>query len=173
MNKLWIYKPKEEHRKDVLDICKNIRDETANVVTEKLSQIGKENTMDDVLDAMSSCEKYNIATTLIINLDSSLVLTEEQYKFLRQHTPGKDIVIEDLDFKKTKAETEEAKSDRGKAYNKMIHLFDYSRYKSTFENCCYLRNVGLIKVNPAYTSKIASQNIVTKENWLFIKEQVL
>ena len=70
---------------------------------------------------------------------------------------GKDIVIEDLDFKKTKAETEESKSDRGKAYNKMIHLFDYSRYKSTFEGCCYLRNVNLIKVNPAYTSKIAGQ----------------
>ena len=70
---------------------------------------------------------------------------------------GKDIVIEDLDFKKTKSETEEAKSNRGKAYNKMIHLFDYSRYKSTFENCCYLRNVNLIKINPAYTSKIASQ----------------
>lgn len=70
---------------------------------------------------------------------------------------GKDIVIEDLDFKETKAETEKAKSDRGKAYNKMIHLFDYSRYKSTFENCCYLRNVNLIKINPAYTSKIASQ----------------
>ena len=70
---------------------------------------------------------------------------------------GKDIVIEDLDFKKTKSETEKAKSDRGKSYNKMIHLFDYSRYKSTFENCCYLRNVNLIKVNPAYTSKIAGQ----------------
>lgn len=70
---------------------------------------------------------------------------------------GKDIVIEDLDFKKTKAETEEAKSDKGKDYNKMIHLFDYSRYKSTFEGCCYLRNVNLIKVNPAYTSKIAGQ----------------
>lgn len=70
---------------------------------------------------------------------------------------GKDIVIENLDFKKTKAETEKAKSDRGKAYNKMINLFDYSRYKSTFENCCYLRNVNLIKINPAYMSKIASQ----------------
>jgi transposase, IS605 orfB family len=70
---------------------------------------------------------------------------------------GKDIVIEDLNFKKTKAETEVAKSDKGKDYNKMIHLFDYSRYKSTFEGCCYLRNVNLIKVNPAYTSKIAGQ----------------
>ena len=70
---------------------------------------------------------------------------------------GKDIVIEDLNFKQTKAETEEAKSDKGKDYNKMIHLFDYSRYKSTFEGCCYLRNVNLIKVNPVYTSKIAGQ----------------
>ena len=70
---------------------------------------------------------------------------------------GKDIVIEDLDFKKTKAETEKTKSDRGKSYNKMIHLFDYSRYKMTFKNCCYLRNVNLIKINPAYTSKIAGQ----------------
>ena len=70
---------------------------------------------------------------------------------------GKDIVIEDLNFKQTKAETEKAKSDKGKDYNKMIHLFDYSRYKSTFEGCCYLRNVNLIKVNPAYTSKIAKQ----------------
>lgn len=70
---------------------------------------------------------------------------------------GKDIVIEDLNFKQTKAETEEAKSEKGKKYNKMIHLFDYSRYKSTFESCCYLRNVNLIKVNPAYTSKIAKQ----------------
>lgn len=70
---------------------------------------------------------------------------------------GKDIVIEDLNFKQTKAETEEAKSDKGKEYNKMIHLFDYSRYKSTFDNCCYLRNANLIKVNPAYTSKIAKQ----------------
>lgn len=70
---------------------------------------------------------------------------------------GKDIVIEDLNFKQTKAETEKAKSDKGKDYNKMIHLFDYSRYKSTFENCCYLRNANLIKVNPAYTSKIAKQ----------------
>ena len=42
---------------------------------------------------------------------------------------GKDIVIEDLDFKQTKAETEKAKSDKGKEYNKMIHAFDYSRYK--------------------------------------------
>lgn len=70
---------------------------------------------------------------------------------------GKDIVIEDLNFKETKAETEKAKSDNGKEYNKMIHAFDYSRYKKSFENCCFRRNVNLIEINPAYTSKIAEQ----------------
>lgn len=70
---------------------------------------------------------------------------------------GKDIVIEDLNFKETKAETEKAKSDSGKEYNKMIHAFDYSRYKKSFERCCFRRNVNLIEINPAYTSKIAEQ----------------
>ena len=70
---------------------------------------------------------------------------------------GKDIVIEDLNFKETKAETEKAKLDTGKEYNKMIHAFDYSRYKKSFERCCFRRNVNLIEINPAYTSKIAEQ----------------
>ena len=70
---------------------------------------------------------------------------------------GKDIVIEDLDFRKTKSETETAKSDKGKNYNKMIHAFDYSRYKKSFKNCCFRCGVNLIEVNPAYTSKIAIQ----------------
>lgn len=70
---------------------------------------------------------------------------------------GKDVVIEDLDFRKTKSETETAKSDKGKNYNKMIHAFDYSRYKKSFENCCFKHDVCLREVNPAYTSKIAAQ----------------
>lgn len=70
---------------------------------------------------------------------------------------GKDIVIEDLDFRKAKSETDEAKSEDGKEYNKMIHAFDYSRYKKSFENCCFRRDVNLMEVNPAYTSKIAKQ----------------
>ena len=87
MNKLWMYKPKEEHRKDVLAVCKNITNEMTSVVTEKLLQVGKENIMDDMFDVMSSYEKYDIAQTLRLNLDNSLVFTEEQYKFLRQHEP--------------------------------------------------------------------------------------
>ena len=76
---------------------------------------------------------------------------------------GKDIVIEDLNFKEIKAETEKAKSEKGKEYNKMIHTFDYSRYKKSFENCCFRRNVNLIKINPAYTSKIAEQKYCKKK----------
>lgn len=68
---------------------------------------------------------------------------------------GKTIVIEDLDFRKTKSKTQTGKTERGKQYNRMLHKFDYSRYKETLENCCYRNNVELIKVNPAYTSKIA------------------
>ena len=76
---------------------------------------------------------------------------------------GKDIIIEDLNFKGTKAEAERAKSEKGKEYNKMIHVFDYSRYKKSFENCCFRRNVNLIEVNPAYTSKIAKQKYCKKK----------
>ncbi len=58
---------------------------------------------------------------------------------------------------------EEAKSEKGKEYNKMIHAFDYSRYKKSFENCCFRRNVNLVEVNPAYTSKIAKQKYCKKK----------
>ncbi len=42
---------------------------------------------------------------------------------------GKDIIIKDLDFKRTKAKMSVAKSKKGKKYNRMLHLFDYRRYK--------------------------------------------
>ena len=42
---------------------------------------------------------------------------------------GKTIVIEDLDFRKTKSKTQTGKTERGKQYNRMLHKFDYSRYK--------------------------------------------
>lgn len=64
---------------------------------------------------------------------------------------GKDIVIEDLDFRKKKAEQNKGYSKR---YNRMLHLFDYSRYIFWLENLCMKYGVNLIKVNPAYTSVI-------------------
>lgn len=95
------------------------------------------------------------ATSEIRNVVSKIV----DYALLT----GKDIVIEDLDFRKTKAETDQAKSNEGKDYNRMIHAFDYSRYKKSFENCCFRRDVTLREVNPAYTSKTAEQKYCNRK----------
>ena len=70
---------------------------------------------------------------------------------------GKDIAIENLDFKKTKAEQLKATSNRGKEYNSMLHLFDYNRYKQTLVNIAFNNQVFLDLVNPKDTTKIAKQ----------------
>lgn len=67
---------------------------------------------------------------------------------------GRDIVIEDLDFRKKKAAQNKGHAKR---YNRMLHLFDYSRYIFWLENLCMKYGVNLIKVNPAYTSVIGRQ----------------
>ena len=64
---------------------------------------------------------------------------------------GKSIVIEDLNFKYTKCKS------GCKNYNRMIHAFDYSRYKFLMDNISKTYGVRVIKVNPAYTSKIARE----------------
>ena len=68
---------------------------------------------------------------------------------------GKDIVIENLDFKKTKSK--QIKSNKHKNYNKMLHLFDYSRYKQKLKNIAFNNEVYLAFVNPKNTSKIGKQ----------------
>lgn len=70
---------------------------------------------------------------------------------------GKDISIENLNFKRTKATQSKAKGIFGKQYNSMLHKFDYSRYKDTLNNCCHRRKVNLIMVDPKNTSKIGKQ----------------
>ena len=60
---------------------------------------------------------------------------------------GKDIAIEDLNFKKTKAKQLTSNNPNTKNYNNMLHKFDYSRYKTTLDNCCHRRKVNLIMVN--------------------------
>ncbi len=66
----------------------------------------------------------------------------------------KNIVVEDLDFRKKKAGQ---RKGEGKGYNRMLHLFDYHRYLFWLENLCKKYGVRLVKVNPAYTSKIGKQ----------------
>lgn len=72
---------------------------------------------------------------------------------------GKDIVIENLNFKDTKAKTV---SKRGKKYNDMLHSLAYRKFTNIIENVCYRNCVWLRKVNPAWTSWIAQQKYCPK-----------
>ena len=68
---------------------------------------------------------------------------------------GKDIVIENLNFKDTKAKTV---SKRGKKYNDMLHSLAYRKFIDIMDSVCYRNCIWLRKVNPAWTSWIAKQN---------------
>ena len=72
---------------------------------------------------------------------------------------GKDIVIENLNFKDTKAKTV---SERGKKYNDMLHSLAYRKFTNIIENVCYRNCIWLRKVNPAWTSWIAQQKYCPK-----------
>ena len=75
---------------------------------------------------------------------------------------GKDIVIEDLNFLKTKSGTMKGNSEKGKQYNKMFHSLAYRMFLNRTEQICNRKNVGLIKVNPAWTSWIAENKFCNK-----------
>ena len=70
------------------------------------------------------------------------------------HSVGKDISIENLNFNNTKAKSTSSNSKYEKAYNRMIHTLDYSRYIFRLENKCHKSKVSLNKVEAFYTSKI-------------------
>ena len=72
---------------------------------------------------------------------------------------GKDIVIENLNFKDTKAKTV---SKRDKKYNNMLHSLAYRKFTNIIENVCYRNCIWLRKVNPAWTSWIAQQKYCPK-----------
>ncbi len=75
---------------------------------------------------------------------------------------GKDIVVEDLNFLKTKSKATKGKSKKGKKYNKMIHSLAYKMFLDKAEQICNRKNVELIKVNPAWTSWIAKNKFCDK-----------
>lgn len=77
------------------------------------------------------------------------------------HT-GKNIVVEDLNFLKERSKTIKAESKKGKKYNKMTHSLAYRTFLDKAEQICNKRNVGLIKVNPAWTSWIAENKFCDK-----------
>ena len=67
---------------------------------------------------------------------------------------GKDICIENLNFKNKKAQTE---SKTGKTYNDMLHSLAYQQFMTTVESCAYRNHVIVNKVNPAWTSWLAKE----------------
>lgn len=75
---------------------------------------------------------------------------------------GKDIVIEDLNFLKTKSKTIKGKSEKGKKYNEMLHSLAYRMFLNRTEQICNRKKIGLIKVNPAWTSWIAKNKFCDK-----------
>lgn len=70
------------------------------------------------------------------------------------HQMGKDVCIENLDFKTTKSRTE---TKQDKKYNEMIHSLAYRQFSDMIENVTYRNKINLIKVNPAWTSWLARQ----------------
>lgn len=67
---------------------------------------------------------------------------------------GKDICIEDLDFKKKKANTE---SKQGRKYNEMLHSLAYRQFSNFVEGIAFRNLVYVRKVNPAWTSWLAKE----------------
>lgn len=67
---------------------------------------------------------------------------------------GKDICIEDLNFKKKKAKTE---SRQGRKYNEMLHSLAYRQFSNLVENIAFRNLVYVRKVNPAWTSWFAKK----------------
>ena len=67
---------------------------------------------------------------------------------------GKDICIENLDFRRTKAKTE---AKVGKKYNDMLHSLAYREFSEVMESVAYRNRVELNKVNPAWTSWLAER----------------
>ena len=67
---------------------------------------------------------------------------------------GKDVCIEDLDFRVTKSKTE---AKIGKKYNDMLHSLAYREFSEAMESVCYRNKVELHKVNPAWTSWLAEK----------------
>ena len=75
---------------------------------------------------------------------------------------GKDVCFEDLNFKDTKVKALKGKTDKGKKYNNMLHSLAYSLYDKLITNMAFRNKIGIIKVNPAWTSWIAKNKFCNR-----------
>lgn len=67
---------------------------------------------------------------------------------------GKDICVENLNFKTTKAST---LRKQGRKYNEMLHSLAYRQFVDKIEQRAYRNAVSVRRVNPAWTSWLAKQ----------------
>ena len=75
---------------------------------------------------------------------------------------GKDICIENLNFKAKKFKTEKAKTKKAKQYNNMLHSLSYTLYDKLITNIAFRNKVDVIKINPAWTSWIAKNKFCNR-----------
>ena len=75
---------------------------------------------------------------------------------------GKEVCFEDLNFEYKKSKTTKGKTDKGKKYNNMLHTLAYSLYDKLITNMAFRNKIGIIKVNPAWTSWIAKNKFCEK-----------
>ncbi len=73
----------------------------------------------------------------------------------RASETGKNVCFEDLTFKYKKSKTSKGKTDKDKKYNNMLHSLAYSLYDNLITTIAFRNKIGIIKVNPAWTSWIA------------------
>lgn len=122
---------------------------------------------------------YNDGFIALSETDESGNLIYQKYYSLKHHGTGrraeaeirdviadivgyaeircKDIIIEDLDFRRTKAKQTASNKRKGKQYNRMLHIFDYHRYKQTLQDTGFNHKVSVVQVNPKNTSKVGKQ----------------
>lgn len=133
-----------------------------NVVTDSRSGVIGIDYNDGFMELVETNRHGNMVSAEHVSLDfhgtgngAASEIKEKLSKIVKAAlSKGKDIMIEDLDFRKKKAGQNKGHAKR---YNRMLHLFDYSRYVFWLENLCMKYGVNLIKVNPAYTSVIGRQ----------------
>ena len=126
-----------DFNKGFINICET--DEKGNIVSiEKMKYpFGKASTDAGLADVISKVCKKSIKT-------------------------GKSIVAEDLSFEKKKRKAKKAVTPTEKERMRMLHSLPYSRYAQILENITFNRRIELIKVNPAYTSRIAEQKFCNR-----------
>ena len=83
--------------------------------------------------------------------DLELIATKVAARAL---TTGKDICVENLNFKTTKAST---LRKQGRKYNEMLHSLAYRQFVNKIEQRAYRYAVSVRRVNPAWTSWLAKQ----------------